>query len=57
MSDREKAGLRGDVEECSLERITPASPTAPGWRMVYTRKYDLEGRILQSGYVNNDGSK
>jgi YD repeat-containing protein len=57
MSDREKAGLRGDVEECSVERITPASSTAPGWRVVYTRKYDLEGRILQSGYVNNDGSK
>jgi YD repeat-containing protein len=56
-SARDKAGLRGDVEECSLEMITPASPTSPIWRMAHTYKYDHEGRILQSGYVNNDGSK
>jgi len=57
MSQREKAGLRGPVEECTEERITPPGPSSPAWRMVTTTKYDPDGRIYQRGYVNNDGSK
>jgi YD repeat-containing protein len=57
LSDREKAGLRGPVEECILETITPPGPTSHAWRMVYTTKYDPDGRMYQLNYVNNDGSK
>jgi YD repeat-containing protein len=57
LSDREKAGLHGPVEECTEESTTPPSGNSPAWKMVYTTKYDRDGRIYQTGYVNNDGSK
>lgn len=57
VSDREKAGLRGSVEECTVETITPPGPTSRPWRLVTTTKYYPDGRIYQFGYINNDGSK
>ncbi len=57
LSDREKGGLRGPVEECTLETITPPGPNSRAWRMVYITKYDPDGRMYEHGYVNNDGSK
>lgn len=56
-SDREKAGLRGPVEACTQESTTPPQGNRPAWKMVYTNKYDRDGRMYQTGYVNNDGSK
>jgi YD repeat-containing protein len=52
-SDREKAGLRGPVEECIAERKYGQG----SWKMAYATKYDRDGRIYQTVYVNNDGSK
>lgn len=57
LSDREKAGLRGPVEECTEESTTPPWGNHPAWKMVNTTKYDREGIIYETGYVNNDGSK
>jgi YD repeat-containing protein len=57
LSDREKAGLHGPVEECTVESTTSPGPNSRAWRMVTTTKYDPDGRMYQSGYVNNDGSK
>jgi YD repeat-containing protein len=57
MSDREKSGLHGLVEECTVESTTPSGPGSSAWRMVSTTKYDPDGRIYQTGYINNDGSK
>jgi YD repeat-containing protein len=57
LSDREKAGLRGPVEECTSESTRPEGPGSPSWRMVNTTKYDPDGKIYQTGYINNDGSK
>jgi YD repeat-containing protein len=57
LSDREKAGLRGLVEECTVESTTPSRPGSSAWRIVNTTKYDPDGRIYQTGYINNDGSK
>lgn len=56
LSDREKAGLRGPVEECTEESTTPPQGNRPAWKMVTTTKYDRDGRIYETGYVNNDGS-
>jgi len=56
MSDREKAGLRGPVESCTVENTTPAGPSSHAWRMVTMTKYDLNGRAYENGY-NNDGTK
>jgi YD repeat-containing protein len=57
LSDREKAGLRGPVEECTVESTTPPEGNRPAWKMVYTNKYDRDGKMYQTSYVNNDGSK
>jgi YD repeat-containing protein len=57
MSDREKAGLRGPVESCTVENTTPAGPRTHAWRTVTTTKYDPDGRAYETGYVNNDGTK
>lgn len=52
-SDRETAGLRGAVAEC----VDETTYGQGNWRMVYETKYDADGRTLQHGYTNNDGSK
>ena len=57
MSDREKAGLRGPVESCTVESTTPAGQSTHAWRMVTMTKYDPNGRAYENGYVNNDGTK
>ncbi len=57
LSDRQKAGLRGLVEECTVESTTPREGNRPAWRMVYTTMYDRDGKMYQTSYVNNDGSK
>lgn len=57
LSDREKAGLRGPVEECTVETTTSPGPSSRAWRMVYITKYDPDGRMYEHGYVNKDGSK
>jgi len=57
MSDREKAGLRGPVESCTVENTTPAGPSTHAWRMVTMTKYDPDGRAYENGYINNDGTK
>lgn len=50
-TDREGAGLRGPVAQCIEE-------TSYGnWKMVYETKYDADGRTLEQGYTNNDGSQ
>jgi YD repeat-containing protein len=57
VSDREKAGPRGPVEECTVEMIAPPGSTSHAWRMITATKYDPDGRIYQHSYINNDGSK
>jgi YD repeat-containing protein len=57
LSDREKAGLRGAVESCTVEDTTPAGPNTHAWRMVTTSKYDPDGRMYEHSYINNDGTK
>jgi YD repeat-containing protein len=57
MSDREKAGLRGPVEQCFEETITPPSPDSPETRFASTIKYDLVGRRLHFSSTLTNGSK
>lgn len=57
MSDRDRAGLRGPVEQCTEETITLPGPTYPGMRHISTTKYDPTGRILQITFIHPDGSK
>jgi YD repeat-containing protein len=52
-SDRESAGLRGAVADC----IDETKDAQVNWTMVYETKYDADGRALERGYTNNDGSK
>jgi YD repeat-containing protein len=52
-SDREKARLRGPVEECTEEQRYGEG----SWKMVYETKYGPDGRVLQRSYTNNDGTK
>ena len=53
ISDREKAGLRGPVQQCTEERITPAFENFPATSYVSINKYSPEGRILQSATGNS----
>jgi YD repeat-containing protein len=53
MSDREKAGLRGPVQQCTEERTTPAFENFPATSYTTTTKYSPEGRILQSTTSNS----
>lgn len=57
LSDREKAGLRGPVEDCTVETMTPSGPGSSAWRMVITTKYGPDGRTYQQDYEDSDGSK
>jgi YD repeat-containing protein len=56
-SDREKAGLRGPVEQCFEETITPPGPDYPESRFSSTIKYDLVGRRLHFSSTLTNGSK
>jgi YD repeat-containing protein len=58
-SDREKAGLRGPVEQCIEETIIPPSPSReyPETRFTSTTKYDPTGRILHVNSTLADGTK
>jgi hypothetical protein len=57
LSDRERAGLRGPVEQCTVETITPPSPDRPGVRFAHTTKYDTMGRTLHLNSTLANGSK
>jgi YD repeat-containing protein len=46
MSDREKAGLRGPVQQCIEQRTTPAFHNVPDYRII--QRYTAEGKLLQS---------
>jgi len=46
MSDREKAGLRGPVQQYTEERTTPAFHNVPDYRII--QRYTAEGKLLQS---------
>jgi YD repeat-containing protein len=56
-SDRENAGLRGLVRQCTEERTTHAGPGFPEIKFSSTTEYDREGGILSSSHINSDGSK
>jgi hypothetical protein len=53
MSDREKAGLRGPVQQCIEEQTIPAFENVPAATYTTTTKYSSEGRILQSTTSNS----
>ena len=53
MSDREKAGLRGPVQQCTEERATPAFEDFPATRYVSINKYSPDGRVLQTAIGNS----
>jgi YD repeat-containing protein len=53
MSDREKVGLRGPVQECTEERTTPAFENFPGTSYVSISKYGPEGKLLQTSIGNS----
>jgi hypothetical protein len=53
MSDGEKAGLRGPVQQCIEEQTTPAFENVPAATYTTTTKYSPEGRILQSTTSNS----
>ena len=53
MSDREKAGLRGPVQQCIEERTTPAFDNFPGTSYVSINTYSPEGSLLQSSTGNS----
>jgi YD repeat-containing protein len=53
MSDREKAGLRGPVQQCAEERTTPPFETFPGTSYVSINKYGPEGKLLQTSIGNS----
>jgi YD repeat-containing protein len=57
MSEREKAGLRGPVKQCTSESVSPSAEGAGEWRFSYTTEYDPDGRILSHSGTNPDGSK
>jgi YD repeat-containing protein len=53
MSDREKAGLRGTVQQCTEERTTRAFENFPGTSYVSINKYSPEGKLLQTSIGNS----
>ena len=53
MSDREKVGLRGPVQQCTEERTTPAFENFPGTSYVSISKYSPEGTLLQTSIGNS----
>ncbi len=53
MSDREKAGLHGPVQQCIEERTTPAFENFPGTSYVSITKYSPEGKLLQTSFGNS----
>jgi YD repeat-containing protein len=53
MSDREKAGLRVPVQQCTEERTTPAFENFPGTSYVSINKYSPEGKLLQTSIGNS----
>src|ERR1700688_529042 len=53
MSDREKAGLRGPVQQCTEERTTPAFENFPGTSYVTISKYSPDGKLLQTSIGNS----
>src|ERR1700688_4274213 len=53
MSDREKAGLRGPVQQCTEERTTLAFENFPGTSNVSINKYSPEGKLLQTSIGNS----
>jgi YD repeat-containing protein len=53
MSDLEKAGLRGPVQQCTEERTTPAVENFPGTSYVSINKYSPEGKLLQTSIGNS----
>jgi len=53
MSDREKVGLRGPVQQCAEERTTPAFENFPGTSYVSINKYSPEGKLLQTSIGNS----
>lgn len=53
MPDREKAGLRGPVQQCTEERTTPAFESFLGTSYVSINKYSPEGKLLQSSTGNS----
>jgi YD repeat-containing protein len=53
MSDREKVGLRGPVQQCTEERTTPAFENFPGTSYVSISKYSPEGKLLQTSIGNS----
>jgi YD repeat-containing protein len=55
MSDREKAGLRGPVQQCTEEHTFPPSGDFPGTTNTATTTYSPDGRILHSTNVNSFG--
>ena len=57
ISDREKAGLRGPVRQCTEERTNPAVSGYPEMKFISTTEYDIEGKIAKITHINQDGSK
>jgi hypothetical protein len=55
MFDRETAGLRGPVSECTEERTTPAGEKYPEAKFVSIDKYDEQGRTVQKSTINTSG--
>jgi len=55
MSDREKAGLRGPVSECTEERTTPAGENYPEAKFVSIDRYDEQGRTVQKSTISISG--
>jgi YD repeat-containing protein len=53
MTDREKAGLRGPVQQYTEEQTIPAFENFPATTFNTTTKYSPEGRILQSSASNS----
>jgi YD repeat-containing protein len=53
MSDRERAGLRGPVQQCTEEQAIPAFENVPAATYTTTTKYSPQGRILQSTTSNS----
>ena len=53
MSDREKAGLRDPVQQCTEERTTPAFENFPATSYVSINKYSPEGRIIEAATGNS----
>jgi YD repeat-containing protein len=53
MSDRDKAGLRGPVQEYTEEQTIPAFENFPATTYTTTTRYSPEGRILQTSTSNS----